>query len=79
MSDKECIYADAFNLSSRCLMLFDIFVFKMVFAPIEMLYIENMKPLLWNFLMIVFSLLNQTLVVVLLTSFIIEALLLVSI
>ena len=50
----------------------------MTLAPIEMLPIENIKPLLWNLLIIVFSLENQTLVVVLLTILKMEALLLVS-
>ena len=54
------------------------FVFNMVFVPIEMLCIEKINPLLWNLLMIVFSLPNQTLVAELLTILNIEALLIVS-
>ena len=79
IKDAEGMYADALSLNNLCLTLFGNLDLRITFAPIEILSIEKIKPLLWNLLRIVFSLENQTLDIVLLTILKIEALLLVSI
>ena len=71
--------ADELNLSRRCFTLLGNLESRIVLAPREIFFRLKLQPLFLNFLRIVFSLSSHILVVALVTTFIKDCVLLVSV